>query len=186
MTRLLRLALLAAGAMARVSAQDDSGDAPDHGVARLSLMNGNVSVAHGDTGDLTAAVINAPLVATDRVLTAENSRAEIQFDGLNMVRLAPMTEVRLGELQYKRYLVQVAQGTVTLRVMRDSDAQVEVSTPNSSLRPLRQGTYRITVHGDGTSEVTVRDGDADLYSPSGSEPIRAGTTVMSRGSASDP
>jgi hypothetical protein len=166
--------------------QDDGGDAPDHGVARLSLMNGNVSVAHGDSGDLTAAAVNAPLVATDRVMTAENSRAEVQFDSYNMVRLAPMTEVRLGELQYKRYLVQVAQGTVTFRVLRDSDAQVEISTPNSSLHPVRQGIYRITVHGDGTSEITVRDGEADVYSPTGSEPLHAGATMMSRGPANDP
>ena len=170
--------------------QDDSGDAPDHGVARLSLQNGNVSVAHGDTGDMVAAQVNAPLVASDRVLTGEGSRAEIQFDALNMIRLAPMSEVRMGELQYRRYLVQVAQGTVTFRVLRpsnaQSEAQVEISTPNSSVHPLQPGTYRITVHGDGTSEITVREGEADVFSPTGSEPLRAGTTLMSRGSASDP
>jgi hypothetical protein len=174
------------GSFQQGSFQDDSGDAPDHGVARLSLMNGNVSIAHGDNGDLTAGAMNAPLVATDRVLTAENSRAEVQFDAVNMLRLAPMTEVRLGELQYKRYLVQIAQGTVTFRVLRDSDAQVDISTPNSSVRPVRAGTYRVTVHGDGTSEVTVRDGEAEIFSPTGSEPLRSGSTMMSRGSANDP
>jgi hypothetical protein len=165
---------------------DDAGGAPDHGVARLSLMNGAVSVAHGDGGEMTSAVVNAPLVATDRVMTAENSRAEVQFDAINMVRLAPMTEIRLGELQYKNYLIQIAQGTVTFRVFRDSDAQVEISTPNSSIRPRRQGTYRVTVHGDGTSEVTVRSGEAEIFSPTGSEVLSGGTTMMSRGPASDP
>ena len=192
MKRLIGVVVLTSGLVvfAQQPFQDDSGDAPDHGVARLSLQNGNVSVTHGDTGDMVAAQVNAPLVASDRVLTGEGSRAEIQFDALNMIRLAPMTEVRMGELQYRRFLVQVAQGTVTLRVLRpsnaQSEAQVEISTPNSSVHPLQPGTYRITVHGDGTSEITVREGEAEVFSPTGSEPLRAGTTMMSRGSASDP
>jgi len=165
---------------------DDDGDAPDHGVARISLVNGNVSALHGNSDDLVAAQINAPLVATDRVITGDASRAEVQFDAENMVRLAPMTEVRMGELQYHRYLVQVAQGTVTFRVLRQNDAQVEISTPNASVQPLRPGTYRVSVFGDGTSEITVRDGEADVFSPTGSEPLRAGTTMMSRGLANDP
>src|SRR5215831_11257049 len=83
----------------------DDGAAPDHGVARLSLIQGNVSVRHGDAGDLTAGAMNAPLLASDRVATGDGSRAEIQFDGLNMIRLNSNTEVRLSELQYKQYQV---------------------------------------------------------------------------------
>jgi hypothetical protein len=33
--------------------QADEGDAPDHGVARISLVNGEVSVRHGDAGEIT-------------------------------------------------------------------------------------------------------------------------------------
>ena len=52
-------------------------------MARFSLFKGNVSVRHGDAGDLTAAAINAPLVATDRVVTGDVGRAEVQFDAMN-------------------------------------------------------------------------------------------------------
>src|SRR5690348_7182219 len=48
---------------------DDGGDAPEHGVARLSLIHGDVSVRHGDQGEMTAGAINAPLVTTDQVMT---------------------------------------------------------------------------------------------------------------------
>jgi len=161
-------------------------DSASHGVARLSLMNGGVSVAHGNAGETVGASVNAPLVTADRVLTGANSRAEIQFDGVNSVRVAGSTEVRMGDLEYKRYQVQIAQGLVTFRVLRDNDAQVEISTPSVSVRPVRQGTYRISVSPEGLTEITVRAGEADIASPTGSEPLRAGQTMVSRGSASDP
>jgi len=164
----------------------DSGDAPDHAVARLSLINGYVSVGRGDSGELAGASVNAPVVAGDRVLTGEGSRAEVQFDGANLVRLAPSSELRMGDLQYHRYQVQVAQGLVTFRVLRDNDAQMEISTPSISMRPLRQGIYRVLVRPDGTSEITVRAGEAEAFSPRASETLRAGQAMLARGSADDP
>jgi hypothetical protein len=166
---------------APVTYDDTAGDSPDHAVARLSVVQGNVSVRHGDQGDLSAGVVNAPLVATDRVETAEGARAEVQFDSSNLLRLAPYSAVRLGDLQYKQYLVQVAQGTVTFRVFRDGDGQVEISTPSVSVRPMRRGVYRISVQPDGSSEITVRDGDAEISGPRGAEDLRAGRTMLTRG-----
>jgi hypothetical protein len=164
----------------------DDGASPEHGVARLSLIQGNVSVRHGDAGDLTAGVMNAPLLATDRVATGDGSRAEIQFDGLNMVRLNSNTEVRLSELQYKQDQVQVAQGTVMFHVVRDNDVRAEISTPTVLVRPAKAGNYRITVNTDGTSEIGVRSGQAEILGPKGSEFLNSGQTMFARGSASDP
>src|SRR5580658_7608857 len=135
------LAVILGAALAPAWAQDpNAGDAPDHGVARLSFIQGNVSIRHGDLGELAPATVNAPLVTTDRVVTGDSGSAEVQFDFTNMVRLAISTEVRLSELSFKRYQVQVAQGTVTFRVLRDNDGQVEISTPTVSVIPLRAGT----------------------------------------------
>src|SRR5437660_200557 len=108
---------------------DQDADAPDRGVARISYMNGNVSVRRGDSGDLIAAAVNAPLTIGDRIVTGDG-RAEVQFDSANLIRLGPGSEVRLSELQYHHYQIQVAAGTASFRVLRDSDAQVEISTPS--------------------------------------------------------
>ncbi|MEQ1949413.1 MAG: DUF6600 domain-containing protein, partial [Bryobacteraceae bacterium] len=163
----------------------EDGDSPDHAVARVSLINGEVSVAH-DNNDMVAAAPNAPMVTGDRILTGDNARAEVQFDSANLLRMAAGTEVRMGDLQYHRYLVQVAQGLVVFRVLQDTDAQVEISTPGVSLHPRRQGVYRILVRPDGSSELTVRAGDAEIFAPTGSEPLGAGQSIVSRGSANDP
>src|SRR5437588_265627 len=65
---------------------------PSRGAARISLLNGEVSVRRGDSGDVVAAAINAPLVTQDRVLTASSSRAEVQFDSANMLRIGSNSE----------------------------------------------------------------------------------------------
>src|SRR5579872_5433265 len=104
------LALIVAVAALAQAPQDPNSDASQHGVARLSVFQGNVSVLAVSAGEVTAAALNAPLVTTDRVETGDGGRAEIQFDALNMIRLGPSSEVRLSELQYKRYQVQIAEG----------------------------------------------------------------------------
>ncbi|PYT31470.1 MAG: hypothetical protein DMG57_05015 [Acidobacteria bacterium] len=173
------LAVIAAGSTARA---DDS----ERGVARISLINGDVSIERRDSGERTAAGTNAPLVVADRVLTGPGSRAEIQFDYANVVRLGSDSEVRMSELAGTRYQLQVARGTVEFSVLRDSRAQVEISTPAVSVRPTRKGLYRISVSDDGRAQITVRSGEADIYTPRGSEALSAGKTMLVQGTPADP
>src|SRR5436190_9330348 len=129
MRKIVHLAALVVIGFGTIARADD-GDGPGRGVARISVINGDVSVRRGDSGDVIAAAANSPLVVQDRLLTGTGSRAEIQFDWANMIRLSGDAEVRLAELEYKRYIVQVARGTVTFRVLRDQEADVELSTPS--------------------------------------------------------
>ena len=48
----------------------DSNLPPDRSVARISVINGDVSVRRGDSGDVVAAAINAPLLVQDSLLTS--------------------------------------------------------------------------------------------------------------------
>src|SRR4051812_46373973 len=98
--------------LAPVVRADSPDDGPGRGVARISVMNGEVSVQRGDSGEWVAAALNAPLVVQDRVLTGEGSRAELQFDYANLARLAPSSEIRLAELDNNRYLLQLGRGTM--------------------------------------------------------------------------
>jgi hypothetical protein len=185
--RLLALtgaALLSAGVLTPVRAQDP--DDLKRGVARISLMNGEVSVRRGDSGDWVAGVINAPLMTADQIATGPNSRAEVQFDSANMLRVGGNAEIHLAQLENRRYQMELARGTVTFRVLRVSDANVEVDTPSVSVRPSRQGSYRITVKETGETEITVRAGDVEVFTPHGSQWVNAGQTMVARGATADP
>lgn len=164
------------------SAQTDAGN----GVARVSFISGEVTIERGDSGDLTEAAINAPLVTGDRILTGPGSRAEVQFDYGNFVRLAPNAEIRMQELRPERYLVAVADGTASFSRVDDYDSEVEINTPSISVRPARKGNYRVSVLPDGTTEVTVRDGMAEIYSPNGVERLGENRTMLVRGDRANP
>jgi len=156
------------------------------GVARVSLISGDVSVRRGDTSEWVAAAINAPLLSQDRVLTGAGSRTEVQFDSSNFARLSSGAELRLADIENRRFLVRLAVGTMTWRVLRDRDAEVEISTPNISVRPTKKGVYRVSVLGDGTTEVTVRSGEAEIFTPQGTERLKSGKTLQARGTSAEP
>ena len=66
---------------------------------------------------------------------AATARAEIQFDSAHFLRLGSDTEVRLAEVDGNHFQVELSRGTVTLSVIRDPQAQIEVNTPNVSVSP---------------------------------------------------
>lgn len=196
-------ALLAALAIAPICAQDPNAPPPQAGtdpdgqyeagraVARLSVASGDVSVRRGDSGELVAAAVNAPLMADDHVLTSANSRAEIEFDSSNVVRIGPNSDVHLAALDIHSVQIQVAAGTVMFRTLRPGQVEVEVDTPSVGVRPMQPGAYRVTLREDGTSqtpisEITVRSGEAEIDSQRGAERLEAGQTMQARGPATDP
>ena len=82
-----------------------TGEAPartDQGVARISLMHGDVSTQRGDSGDWSAATLNQPVMTGDKVSTAEGGRAEVQLDFANTLRLGriprPMSRISLARI----------------------------------------------------------------------------------------
>jgi hypothetical protein len=175
---------LAVAGLTPVRAQNP--DDLKRGVARISLLNGEVSIQRGDSGDWEAAAVNAPLVTGDRISTAPNSRAEVQFDSGNILRIGGGAVVGFTQLEYGRYQMDLGLGTVTFRVIRSSNNEVEVDTPSVSVRPSKQGTYRITVTPAGDSEITARAGEVEVFTPRGSQWVSAGQTMMARGTAADP
>ena len=176
--------LLTAGLSTPAHAQDP--DDMQRGVARISLMNGEVSVRRGDSGDWVAGVINAPLLTDDRIATGPNSRAEVQFDAANILRVGGNVEVRLAQLEAGHYQIEVAHGTVTYRVLRPSDANVEVDTPSVSVRPSKQGVYRIMVNDAGETQVMARAGEVEVFTPRGSQWVAQGQMMVARGGNDNP
>src|SRR5580698_4469981 len=61
----------------QTSQQQDPPDQPGQPVARLGVMDGDVSVRRGDSGDWVAAILNAPLMAGDSISVPAGGRAEL-------------------------------------------------------------------------------------------------------------
>ena len=179
-------AAVCAGTLRAQDAPPQDPATPERAVARISVAEGQVSVRRGDSGEWVAAAVNAPLMVEDRLATGTGARAEVQFDSSNLIRVGANAEVRLAQLDYGRYNIQVAHGTVSFRVLRPSRVQVELDTPTVSVKPEGVGAYRIFVQEDGQTEITVRLGQAEIYTPRGSEQLQAGQTMLARGNPQDP
>lgn len=151
------------------------------GVARISLVNGDVSVRRGDSGEWVAAAVNAPVMTEDQISTGPNSRAEVQFDASNVLRIGAAAEVRLTQLEANRYQMELGHGIVTFTVLRPTGVNIEVDTPSVSVRPSRQGVYRITVNDAGETTVMCRSGEVEVFTPSGSQWVPSGRVLMARG-----
>jgi len=180
-------AVLAATLVAPPGARAAAAPSSGIGVARLSLVDGEVNVQRGDSnGFTTAAVINTPVLGADYVTTGDNAHAELQFDGTTMVRMNSGVQLRLTHVDAKSREMQLAVGTIELRLLRGTDGNSTIDTPSISIRPKQSGRYRVTVTPDGETDLTVRDGSVAVETPQGAQTIGADTTLVASGSADAP
>ena len=162
----------------------DQGQQPQTSVARISFLQGNVSTQRGDSGDWSAATLNTPVVPGDRISTGEHSRAEVQLDFANILRLDENTIVRITDISDATAQLEVAQGLVSFSSAKDSSGVVEIDTPNLAIHPWHDGVYRIQVTPDGQTLVAIRRGQAEVGTAEGSTTIRAGQMIAVQGDAS--
>src|SRR6202790_3446256 len=151
------------------------------GVARLSFIHGNVSSQRGDNGEWVATTLNTPIVAGDRVSTGQSSRAELQLDWANILRMSENATANVVTLERNNLRVQVGQGLVTYSVLRGGQANSEIDTPNAAVRPLGEGQYRIQVNSNDETQVIVRNGSADVSTPQGSTHVERGQSIIVAG-----
>ena len=151
------------------------------GVGRVSLIHGDVTMQRGDSGDWVNARLNTPLVAGDKVATGPDARAEIQLDYADVLRLADNANATIADLTRDRMQVQVGLGLADFSQLRDSNANIEIDTPNVAIRPLRPGVYRIQVNSSTETEVIVREGEAEVTTPQGSTRVQSGQLITVEG-----
>jgi hypothetical protein len=155
---------------------------PPSAVGRLSVIHGNVSFMHGDGTQWSAATVNTPIVPGDKLSTADHSRAEVQLDPANVMRLDEHTEAQVADLQQNKIQIQLASGLVDFSVLNGTQSDVEVDTPNMGVHPLSPGVYRIQVNSDTETLLIVRQGEAEVLTNQGSTKVEAGQIIQIHGS----
>ena len=155
---------------------------PPSAVGRLSVIHGQVSTMHGDGSQWVAGTVNTPVVPGDKVATADRSRAEVQLDPANVMRLDEHTEAQVADLQQNKIQIQLASGLVDFSVLNGTQADVEVDTPNMGVHPLSPGIYRIQVNSSTETLLIVRKGEAEVLTNQGSTKVEAGQIIQIHGS----
>src|SRR6202050_3059236 len=157
------------------------------GVARVSMIHGSVSTQRADSGDVSVATLNTPLENGDQVSTGDNSRAEVQLDFANVLRLAANSQASIATLERHHIQVQVGDGLAYFSTYKFNQAQVEVDTPNVAIRSIagKEASFRLLVNPGGQTDVVVRRGDVDVSTPDGSKRVHHGEMITVRGLNTD-
>jgi hypothetical protein len=138
-------------------ASNDANDPPTR-VARISYIDGSVSLQPGGAGDWGSAARNRPMTVGDKIWTDKDSRAELQT-GVVSIHLGSMTALSFLNLDQNITQMRLAEGSINFRVkeIREGDTY-EVDTPNLVFTINQAGAFRIDVNenGDNTGITVIR------------------------------
>jgi hypothetical protein len=164
------LALLAWGAAG--AARADEGDPPGR-VARLSDIEGAVSLQPAGLPDWVAAPLNRPITTGDRLWSDQGSRAELDL-GDAAVRLGSTTGFSFLNLDDVVAQMQLSAGTLIVDVRAVAGHQVyEIDTPNAAVTVQQPGEYRVEVN-DAGDATTVKVSEGAAQASAGAETILIG------------
>ncbi len=156
---MLAAAWLAAGQEATDASQVDAD--PPARAARLSLIEGSVSLRPNGVEDWNAAPLNQPLTDGDSLWTETGSHAEIDL-GAAVARLDGRTSLTVLDMGDQAQL-RLDAGTIDLALNGgDAASAVEIDAPNAAVLLQGPGEYRIGVDNAGNTSVAVRAGQAQV------------------------
>jgi hypothetical protein len=166
-------ALLGLAAAHYARAQEPVADPPGR-VARLSLMDGDVSVAPAGTEEWADGVLNRPITSGDRLSVGADGRAELQV-GTASVHLDRSSSFEFIELDDDIMQMSLTEGVATVRVRSLGDREkIQLETPNATVYFNHPGDYTVEV--DPQTDRTIvrtRNGEAEVTGASKSFRVRA-------------
>jgi hypothetical protein len=152
----------------------DQNDPPSR-AARLSYVEGSVSLQPGGSGDWGTAARNRPTTVGDKMWTDKDSRAELQA-GQASIHMGSMTALSFLNLDENIMQVRVAEGAINFRVreLREGDLY-EVDTPSLAFTVKQAGAFRVEVSEDGEgTRVTAIRGEGEVTAGGQTYQVRSG------------
>lgn len=151
------------------------------GNARLSLIQGDISVRTADSGnEWFAASINLPLMPGDKVWVPEEGRAEIQIIGGTYLRADENTDVEITNLNREsdNAVTQIAlpQGRIYVKYRKfgAENSVFQVDTPTVSAMAYGSARFEVNADESGYTEVSVIDGSVYVENTYGNTKVSAG------------
>lgn len=168
-------------------------DAPARRAARLSFLQGDVTVDHLDNTAGDPAQINMPLAEGVRLTTGEDGQAEVEFEDGSIVRLTPNSSLGLSALSVdpaENFHTQltVLHGLIYAELRASSKYLYIIDAGGALISPVANATVRINLD-QPPATISVFDGAVQVEHPTTPEAdgyrkdVRAGESLT--GDASD-
>jgi hypothetical protein len=155
---------------------------PPARVARLSLLQGQVSFQPASVNDWTGATINYPITIGDHLYADMDSRAELQL-GSTAIRLGATSALSFLNLDDRVVQMRLDQGGLIVRVLSlEPDEIYEIDTAQGAVTLLQPGEYRVDTDPDrNATMVTVRSGNASVNTNNGTFAVNPQQTAYFTG-----
>lgn len=154
--------------------------------ARLSSFEGTVQVlgveeAKDQAGEIQ---VNMPLLEGTQLRTAEDGRAEIEFEDASIVRVTPNSQVSLASLGEKETAIGVVRGLAYFELRGESAHPYLVRYESNVVKLVTDSTFRVSldvppgelsvfggevVVANGDQKIIVRANEAVRFDAEGSE-----------------
>jgi hypothetical protein len=141
-------------------------DAPPQRAARLSYLQGNVTVDHMDNTAGDPAQINMPVLEGSRLTTGEDGQAEVEFEDGSVVRVTPNSSVGLNELSVDasgnfHTQLTVLHGLVYAELRAAAKFSYSVNADGEVISPVANASMRINLD-EPPVTVSVLDGTVHI------------------------
>jgi len=103
------------------------------------------------------------------------------MESFGVLRLEEHSTAKIATLTSTRISLELNTGRANYTVL-DTQAFTTIDTPNLSVHPLREGTYRIQANSGSETEVVVRDGEAEVTTLQGTELVKDAQSITVVGS----
>jgi hypothetical protein len=176
--------LLLAGAVYIGAASSALADPPGR-VGRVSYIDGTVSTRQDDQQSWAFAGVNQPVTTGDDFWTQPGARSEVEV-GEVQIHMDSTTELDVTRLDDEATQLNVAQGSIDVRLGRDIPGGVQITTGTGQINLTTAGRYRIDAgHPDavsgqpqGTIQLSVLKGQATINEPGAQTTLQAGESAI--------
>ena len=155
----------------------------------IRALEGSGTLIQVDTQERVGVSVNEPILAGDRLFSSGDSRIEVLLADGNILRVGDRAELLFralansGDRNDPASVIELARGTLQLVVSADQQGAEfpAVVTPNATIRARGAGSFLIAIDDDRRSEVIVREGVADVTTPSEAAEVRRGERLFVEG-----
>ena len=140
-------------------------------IVRLSYVEGGVQIDRSEGQQFIHAFLNMPVVEGSRLTTAEDGRAEVEFEDGSTVRLTPNTEIYFPQLRLRAdgarvSNIELQRGTAYFH-LKDRD-QYTVFAAGQEFSPKKSSAFRVQVStASNELQVAVLKGHLEVFRSTG-------------------
>jgi tetratricopeptide (TPR) repeat protein len=147
---------------------------PENTVGAALLSKENIVDVASSGGSWTSATVGQPLVAHDRLRTGEDSRAAVRMTDLSVLRIDELTTIEITPptTASDKPSLNVDKGAAYF-FSREKSREMKVETPAAN-GAMRGTEFVVAVAANGSTTVTMLDGEVELSNAQGSLVVSTG------------